>query len=144
MALHLRGAGGEVTGAEVWLSIDAGFNTLLEHTNYAWYFRTLVAGRAGEPADRPFRLAGPLCDGGDVFAGDGDTPYRRFPAGTGVGDIVVFLEAGGYTLEMMNQYNARPRAAAYAATRDGGLAQIRRRETDADLAAFDLTPGFET
>ncbi len=137
-----RGAGGEVTGAEDWLTIDAGFNTLLEHTNYAWYFRTLVAGRAGEPADRPFRLAGPLCDGGDVFAGDGDTPYRRFPAGTGVGDIVVFLEAGGYTLEMMNQYNARPRAAAYAATRDGGLAQIRRRESDADLAAFDLTPGF--
>jgi diaminopimelate decarboxylase len=138
-----RGAGGEVTGAEDWLTIDAGFNTLLEHTNYAWYFRTLAASRAGEPADRPFRLAGPLCDGGDVFAGDDDTPYRRFPAGTGVGDVVVFLECGGYTLEMMNQYNARPRAAAYAATRGGGLVQIRRRESDADLAAFDLTPGFD-
>ncbi len=36
----VRGAGGEVTGAEDWLTIDAGFNTLLEHTNYAWYFRT--------------------------------------------------------------------------------------------------------
>jgi diaminopimelate decarboxylase len=142
-AKKLRGAGGDVIGAEDWLTIDAGFNTLLEHTNYAWYFRTLVASRAGEPADKLFRLAGPLCDGGDVFAGDDDTPYRRFPAGTGVGDIVVFLEAGGYTLEMMNQYNARPRAAAYAATRDGGLAQIRRRESDCDLAAFDLTPGFE-
>jgi len=141
---NVRGAGGEVIGTEDWLTIDAGFNTLLEHTNYAWYFRTLAASRAAEPADRPFRLAGPLCDGGDVFAGDDDTPYRRFPAGTGVGDIVVFLEAGGYSLEMMNQYNARPRAAAYAATRDGGLAQIRRRESDADLAAFDLTPGFGT
>ena len=137
----VRGAGGEVTGAEHWLTIDAGFNTLLEHTNYAWYFRTRVASRAAEPADACFRLAGPLCDGGDVFAGDDDTPYRRFPAGTGVGDVVVFLEAGGYTLEMMNQYNARPRAAAYAVTHDGDLVQIRRRETDADLSAFDLTPG---
>jgi diaminopimelate decarboxylase len=138
----VRGAGGEVSGAEDWITIDAGFNTLLEHTNYAWYFRTVVASRAGEPADTPFRLAGPLCDGGDVFVGDGDTPYRRFPAGTGVGDVVAFLDAGGYTLEMMNQYNARPRAAAYAATLPGELVQIRRRETDADLAAFDLTPGF--
>ncbi len=139
----LRGAGGEVGGSEDWITIDAGFNTLLEHTNYAWYFRARVASRAAEPADAPFRLAGPLCDGGDVFAGDDDTPYRDFPAGTGVGDVVVFLEAGGYTLEMMNQYNARPRAAAYAVTPDGELVQIRRRETDADLSALDLTPGFD-
>ena len=140
----VRGAGGEVTGAEDWLTIDAGYNTLLDHVNFAWYFRSIVAGRASEPATTPFRLAGPLCDGGDVFIGDDDTPYRRYPAGTGAGDVVVFLEAGGYTLETMNEYNARPRAAAYAATPDGGLAHIRRRETDADLAAFDLTPGFET
>jgi diaminopimelate decarboxylase len=141
---RVRDAGGKVIGEEDWVTIDAGFNTLLEHTNYAWYFRTLVANRASEPADTPFRLAGPLCDGGDVFAGDDDTPYRRFPAATAVGDAVVFLEVGGYTLEMMNQYNARPRAAAYAATPDGELVQIRRRETDADLSAFDLTPGFGT
>ena len=140
----VRDTAGTRVGDERWLTVDAGFNTLLEHTNYAWYFRTVAASRAGEPADTLFRLAGPLCDGGDVFAGDDDSPYRRFPAGTGVGDIVVFLECGGYTLEMMNQYNARPRAAAYAATHDGGLAQIRRRESDADLAAFDLTPGFDT
>ena len=129
-------------GDEHWLTVDAGFNTLLEHTNYHWYFRTLVAGRAAEPADAEFRLAGPLCDGGDVFAGDDDRPYRRFPAATSVGDVVVFLDAGGYTLEMMNDYNARPRAAAYAATVGGDVVAIRRRETDADLSAFDLTPGF--
>ena len=129
-------------GDEHWLTVDAGFNTLLEHTNYHWYFRTLVAGRAAEPADAEFRLAGPLCDGGDVFAGDDDRPYRRFPAATSVGDVVVFLGAGGYTLEMMNDYNARPRAAAYAATVGGDVVAIRRHETDADLSAFDLTPGF--
>ena len=138
-----RDAEGRVTGDERWLTIDAGFNTLLEHTNYRWYFRTLIAGRAGDPADADFRLAGPLCDGGDVFAGDDDGPYRRFPAATGVGDIVVFLDAGGYTLEMMNDYNARPRAAAYAATAGGEVVTIRRRETDADLFALDLTPCFD-
>lgn len=138
-----RDGEGRVVGEERWLTIDAGFNTLLEHTNYRWYFRTIVAGRAAQPADTDFRLAGPLCDGGDVFAGDDDTPYRRFPAGTSVGDLVVFLDTGGYTLEMMNDYNARPRAAAYAAALGGDVVAIRRRETDADLSAFDLTPGFD-
>jgi len=140
---RLRDGEGRVVGEERWLIIDAGFNTLLEHTNYRWYFRTLAAGRAAEPADTQFRLAGPLCDGGDVFAGDDDTPYRRLPAGTSVGDLVVFLDAGGYALEMMNDYNARPRAGARAVTLAGDVVEVRRRETSADLFAFDLTPGFE-
>ena len=138
-----RDGEGRVTGEERWLTIDAGFNTLLEHTNYRWYFRTIAAGRAGEPADTQFRLAGPLCDGGDVFAGDDDTPYRCFPAATSVGDLIVFLDAGGYTLEMMNDYNARPRAGGHAVTLAGEVVEVRRRETSAELCAFDLTPGFE-
>jgi D-ornithine/D-lysine decarboxylase len=138
---RVRGDGGHVTGKERWLTIDAGFNTLLEHTNYAWYFRTAVAGRAGEPAVAPFRLAGPLCDGGDVFAGDGGSPYRLFPEKTGVGDLVVFRDVGGYTLEMMNDYNARPRAGALAVTRGGEVIEVRRRETNDDLVRLDRMPG---
>jgi len=137
-----RDAEGRAIGEERWLTIDAGFNTLLEHTNYRWYFRTMAAGRAAEPADTDFRLAGPLCDGGDVFAGDDGALYRRFPAGTGVGDLVVFLDTGGYTLEMMNEYNARPRAGAHAVTLAGDVVEVRRRQSDADLSALDLTPGF--
>ena len=139
---RVRDAAGRVVGEERWLTIDAGFNTLLEHTNYAWYFRSLVASRAAGPHDTPFRLAGPLCDGGDVFAGDDGTPFRRFPAATGVGDVVVFRDVGGYTLEMMSEYNARPRAGAFAVTNAGEVVEIRRRETAADLCACDLTPGF--
>jgi D-ornithine/D-lysine decarboxylase len=139
-----RDGEGRALGEERWLTIDAGFNTLLEHTNYRWYFRTIAAGRAAEPADTRFRLAGPLCDGGDVFAGDDDTLYRRFPAGTSVGDLVVFLDVGGYTLEMMNDYNARPRAGARAVTLAGDVVEVRRREAGCDLFAFDLTPGFAT
>ena len=92
-------------------------------------------------ADAEFRLAGPLCDGGDVFAGDADSPYRRFPAATAVGDVVAFLDAGAYALEMMNPYNARPTAAAFAVTAAGELVQVRRRDTAEDLAAHDIVPG---
>lgn len=136
-----RDGAGRRIGEERWVTVDAGFNTLLEHTNYAWYYRTIVASRAGEEADTDFRLAGPLCDGGDVFAGDADSPYRRFPAATTVGDVVAFLDAGAYTLEMMHPYNARPTAAAYAVTAAGELAQIRRRDTLDDLVAHDVVPG---
>jgi len=43
----------------------------------------------------------------------------------------------------MNDYNARPRAGARAVTLVGDVVEVRRRETSADLCAFDLTPGFE-
>jgi diaminopimelate decarboxylase len=135
-----RDDSGRRVGDERWLTVDAGFNTLLEHTNYRWYFRTVAAGRVDEPADTPFRLAGPLCDGGDVFAGDDDTPYRNFPAATGPGDVVVFFDAGAYSLEMMNPYNARPRAAAYAA--EGGVVRtIRVADTFDDMVAADVAAG---
>jgi len=77
------------------------------------------------------------------LAGDDGALYRRFPAATSVGDLAVFLDVGGSTLEMMNDYNARPRAAAWAVTARGDVVQMRRPETLADLVAFDLTPGCE-
>ena len=132
-----RDASGRVCGEVRWLTVDAGFNTLLEQTTYAWYFRSRVAGRASGPHDTPFRLAGPLCDGGDVFMGDDGTPFRLLPAATTVGDAIVFRDAGAYTLEMMNDYNARPRAAAYAVTEAGEVVEVRRRETADDLVRLD-------
>ena len=98
-----------------------------------------MASRVDEPAETPFRLAGPLCDGGDVYVGDDDTPYRAFPAATAPGDVVAFLDAGAYGLEQMHPYNARPRAAAYAVDR-GELSQIRSADTVDDMIAPDLAP----
>jgi len=135
----LRDEAGRRVGDERWLTVDAGFNTLLEHTNYHWYYRTIVASRADEPADTPFRLAGPLCDGGDVYVGDDDTPHRGFPADTAPGDVIVFFDAGAYGLEQMHPYNARPRSAAYAVDR-GEVSQIRLADTVDDMLAADLVP----
>lgn len=114
------------------------FNTLFEQTNYARYYRAIAASRAGEGAGTLFRLAGPLCDGGDVSAGDADSPYRMFPSATGVGDVIVFRDAVTCTLEMMSPYSARPTAAAFAVTAAGELSPIRRRDAAEDLVAHDL------
>jgi diaminopimelate decarboxylase len=137
----VRDARGRRVSDDRWLTVDAGFNTLLEHFSYAWYYRAVVADRAGEPPDTEFRLAGPLCDGGDVYVGDGGSVYRLLPRATTVGDVVAFLDVGAYSLETMHPYNARRRAAAYAILDDGRLELVRRADGDDDLVAHDVVPG---
>ena len=136
----IRDPRGRRVADDRWITVDAGFNTLLEHFSYAWYYRAVVADRAGEPPDTEFKLAGPLCDGGDVYVGDGGSDYRMLPRATTVGDVVVFLDVGAYTLETMHPYNARPRAAAYAILEDGRLELVRRADSDDDLVAHEVVP----
>jgi len=131
---------GRPVSADRWLLIDCGYDTLLDHTFVDWYFRIVVANRAAEPADAPFRLGGPLCDSADVYLGDGDTPYRRFPAATGVGDVLVIRDVGAYGVETMTQYNGRPRAGVLGITPDGEVVVARRAETYEDLVRLDLDP----
>jgi len=134
---HLRDADGRRIGEEHWLLVDAGYNTMLDLMVVPWFFPTRAANRAGEAADTPFRLAGPLCDGGDVFLGDDETPWRRFPGSTTAGDVLVLLNTGAYALELMTDFNGRPRAGAYAVS-GGEVITIRRPETYEDLISHDV------
>ena len=134
---HLRGGDGRRIGEERWLLVDAGHNTMLDLLAVSWYFPVRVASRTGEAADTPFRLAGPLCDGGDVFLGDEETPWRRFPGATTVGDVLVLLNTGAYAFELMTDYNGRPRAGGYAVS-GGEVITIRRPETYQDLISHDV------
>ncbi len=117
---------------EDWLMVDAGFNTILEHSSYHWYFRAVVANRCTRPPVRPFRLGGPLCDGGDVYAGDPGSVYRLLPASTSVGDLIAFFDVGAYSLECMSAYNGRPQAAAYMVD-ESGVRLIAARRTVEDF-----------
>jgi diaminopimelate decarboxylase len=135
----LRDGDGRRVGTDHWLTIDAGFNVLLDHVSVDWYFPALVANRAGDEPNAQFRLAGPLCDGGDVVPGEPGTPYRLLPQGTTVGDLIALLNVGAYSLETMFPYNARPRAAAYAVV-DGDVIQIREQDSFDDLVAHDRPP----
>ena len=136
---RLLDASDHPVGEEHWLLLDCGYDTLLDHTFTEWYFRAVVASRADEPCDASFRLGGPLCDSGDVYVGDLGSPYRRFPAATTVGDVVVFRDVGAYSLDTMTQYNGRPRDGAYA-VEDGRVVCFLRPETYEDLVAHDVWP----
>lgn len=127
---------------DTWLLLDAGFNTLLDIFAYNWYFHAISANHPNSGPNHPYKLAGPLCDSGDIYH-DSDglarlPEYRMLPDGLGPGDLIAFLDAGGYTLEQMNQYNGQPRAGAVLVRQDGSVQVIRQRETYDDLVRLDV------
>lgn len=127
---------------DVWLLTDAGFNLLLSMTSYKWYYHLVSAARADAPHDTPYKVAGPLCDSGDVYfdiEGGGRLPdYRLLPPGVRPGEALALLNSGAYSLAQSFPYNGRPLPAAVI-TRGGGRVDLaRRRDTYEDLLTGDV------
>ena len=127
---------------DVWLLTDAGYNIMLSMNNYKWYYHLISATRAGEPHEHEYKVAGPLCDSGDVYFDierEGRLPdYRRLPANVKPGEILALLNSGAYSLAQMFHYNGRPLPAAVMIRGDGNAELIRRRDTYEDLLANDV------
>jgi len=127
---------------DVWLLTDAGYNIMLSMNNYKWYYHTISATRAGEPHDSRYKVAGPLCDSGDVYFDierQGRLPdYRQLPADVRPGEVLALLNCGAYSLAQMFHYNGRPLPAAVLIRSDGTADLIRRRDTYEDLIVNDV------
>src|SRR6478672_2281172 len=127
---------------DVWLLTDAGYNIMLSMNNYKWYYHLISASRAGEPYAQDYKVAGPLCDSGDVYFDierEGRLPdYRKLPADVAPGEVLALLNCGAYSLAQMFHYNGRPLPAAVLITLDGTPKLIRRRDTYDDLIANDV------
>jgi len=127
---------------DVWLLTDAGYNILLSMNNYKWYYHLISAARAGDLSATEYKVAGPLCDSGDVYFDierHGRLPdYRLLPGEVKPGEVLALLNSGAYSLAQMFPYNGRPLPAAVM-VREGGKADlIRRRDTYDDLLANDV------
>lgn len=123
--------------SDKWLMLDAGFNILLESFDYNWYFHSVAVNKYDKPHKTRYKLAGPLCDGGDIFSGIGEM-YRLLPEGMGQDDLIAFLDVGAYTLEQMFPYNGRPCAQAVMIDKKGSVVTIRQRDRYKDLIAKDV------
>ena len=126
---------------DVWLLTDAGYNIMLSMNNYKWYYHLISASRADAPYGRDYKVAGPLCDSGDVYFDierEGRLPdYRKLPDDVVPGEVLALLNCGAYSLAQMFHYNGRPLPAAVLIRRDGKPEVIRRRDTYEDLIAND-------
>jgi len=127
---------------DVWLLTDAGYNIMLSMNNYKWYYHLISASRAGAPYARDYKVAGPLCDSGDVYFDierEGRLPdYRKLPEDVGPGEVLALLNCGAYSLAQMFHYNGRPLPAAVLVRADRKAELIRRRDTYDDLIANDV------
>ncbi len=127
---------------DVWLLTDAGFNLLLSMTSYKWYYHLVSAARADSPHGTPYKVAGPLCDSGDVYfdiEGEGRLPdYRLLPADVRPGELLALLNSGAYSLAQSFPYNGRPLPAAVMTRGAGRVDLVRRRDTYEDLLAGDV------
>lgn len=127
---------------DVWLLTDAGYNILLSMNNYKWYYHLISASRACEAMAAEYKVAGPLCDSGDVYFDierHGRLPdYRLLPGEAKPGEVLALLNSGAYSLAQMFPYNGRPLPAAVM-VREGGQADlIRKRDTYDDLVSSDV------
>ena len=127
---------------DVWLLTDAGYNIMLSMNNYKWYYHLISASRAGEPHARDYKVAGPLCDSGDVYFDierEGRLPdYRRLPENVAPDEVLALLNCGAYSLAQMFHYNGRPLPAAVLIRTNGKIDLIRRRDNYEDLIANDI------
>lgn len=122
---------------ENWLLTDAGYNLMLSMVMYQWYYHAVNASRAAVPHVARYKMAGPLCDGGDVYFdlhGEGRLPdHRLLPGDVKVGEIIAMLNTGAYTAAQMTAYNGRPMPAAVMIDDEGNVEVIRRRDSYEDL-----------
>ncbi len=132
----------EPSGTDNWLLTDAGFNILLSMETYKWYYHLISADRASEEHEFPYKVAGPLCDGGDVYfdiEGEGRLPeHRLLPKNVQPGEVLALLNAGAYTMAQASHYNARFLPAVILIRTSGTPELIRRRDGFDDLIANDV------
>jgi diaminopimelate decarboxylase len=127
---------------DVWLLTDAGYNLMLSMNNYKWYYHLISASRAGAKYEQDYKVAGPLCDSGDVYFDierEGRLPdYRKLPDDVRPGEVLALLNSGAYSLAQMFHYNGRPLPAAVLVRTDGTPDLIRRPDTYEDLIVNDV------
>jgi D-ornithine/D-lysine decarboxylase len=127
---------------DVWLLTDAGYNLMLSMNNYKWYYHLISASCATQAHEETYKVAGPLCDSGDVYfdieRGGRLPDYRLLPANVQPGQVLALLNSGAYSLAQMFHYNGRPLPAAVMIRENGNADLIRRRDTYEDLLVNDV------
>ena len=125
-----------------WLLTDAGYNLLLSMNNYKWYYHLISASRAAEKHETAYKLAGPLCDGGDVYfdieGGSRLPDYRLLPENVEPNEILALLNVGAYSLAQMFPYNGRELPAVVLIRDNGEVELIRKRDSYEDLLTNDI------
>lgn len=84
-----------------YLGIATGMNSLIRPALYGAYHDIVNLSRLQQPADRHYRVVGPICESGDVLG------ESRFLPPSEEGDVILIANAGAYGRVMGSRYNRR-------------------------------------
>jgi len=125
------------TAQKKFAIIDAGMNDLIRPALYGSYHEIVPVedSTSSMSKDKNVKMdiVGPVCESGDFFAQDRETPELR------AGDLLAVMSAGAYGFVMASNYNSRP-LPAEALVRGDKLALIRKRQTIDDLIRDEVDP----
>ena len=115
-----------------YVSVDGGMSDNIRTALYDADYSCTLASRASAAPPVLVRVVGKHCESGDVVVRD-----EFLPGDVGRGDLLAVPGTGAYCRSMASSYNHVPRPPVVA-VRDGQARVIVRRETEADLLAYDL------
>lgn len=88
-----------------FMGVDCGFNAFCLPSVYHYHQEVVLCRAAEDPPGITCTVAGHINEAGDLFAEGCALPEVR------EGDILAFLQAGGYAASMASYHCARPHAA---------------------------------
>ncbi|MDP3973581.1 MAG: alanine racemase [Candidatus Daviesbacteria bacterium] len=108
-----------------WIFIDGGINLIPESI---FFIRRgfIVANKINSRTNHKYNIAGPSLNTADVLAVDQKMPKME------VGDVVIVLDAGAYSLSRSNQFTLL-RPDALFITDKGQLTYLRKKESPSDI-----------
>lgn len=108
-----------------WVFLDGGINLIPESI---FFIRRgfIVPEKINAPLNKSYNIAGPTLNTADVLAENQKLPKLQ------VGDLVIVLDAGAYSLPRSNQFTMLRPAALYITSR-GKIKYLRKEETSDDI-----------
>ena len=109
---------------------DMGFSVFARTTLYDAHHDVEIYREGNAPLGTEteiINIVGDQCESGDYIVKERRLPLLR------EGDVLGVLDTGAYGYSMSSQYNHRPRPAEILIQSDGGIKQIRRRDTFEDM-----------
>jgi diaminopimelate decarboxylase len=113
--------------------VDAAMNDLVRPALYASFHPMRPVQQTPQRVVQVTDVVGPICESGDFLARGRALPLLE------PGELLAVGAAGAYGFVMASNYNSRPRAAEVL-VRGDRWAVVRRRESVADLLAYEHIP----
>lgn len=114
-----------------FIFVDGGMSDNPRPALYEAKYEAAIANKMGKPIHENYRVAGKLCETGDVLIQSVALPKAE------VGDLLVIPRSGAYTYSMSSNYN-RVERPAVVFVEDGEAHLAVKRETYEDLTRNDL------